>query len=458
MSDEEGLVRGPERILREWGDQPAGTTGRELREELLRAMLLTADKQPGRLNAELPGWIDSFRRRSGLQNALNLIKRIEAALGLRRPEIGIYDNALHFIGGAQKYGCTIAAALQDDFDVTFIANADVALEQLQEWYGLDLSRCRIRTVPIPFFAEQETGRGVFDAGMVDLKGSNPFHVISMESGLYDVFVNNCMLEMVYPLAGINEFVCHFPEREISRFFHVARYHHIIYNSRYTAEWIEKRWRIEAHTHIYPPVDMEGGYQPDLKRNQILSVSRFELSGNKQQMEMLKAFASMIRENPREMEGWRLVLAGGSTRINPYLERVRRMAAALPAGRVEILVDLSARKLRELYGRSRIFWHLSGLDQVDPARVEHFGMTTVEAMQNGVVPVVFRGGGQMEIVEEGVSGRLFENRRDLKTKTLDLLANPGLMEQLAEGAVEKSRLFSKAVFFEKIREHFKKILM
>ena len=52
-------------------------------------------------------------RRKGSQSAFNVLSRVEVALGFRQPALGIYDNAFHFIGGAQKYGCTIAHALQD---------------------------------------------------------------------------------------------------------------------------------------------------------------------------------------------------------------------------------------------------------------------------------------------------------------------------------------------------------
>jgi glycosyltransferase involved in cell wall biosynthesis len=121
--------------------------------------------------------------------------------------------------------------------------------------------------------------------------------------------------------------------------------------------------------------------------------------------------------------------------------------------VEIRVNLSAEELQELYRKARIFWHFSGLHQSDPARIEHFGMTTVEAMQNGAVPVVFNGGGQREVVEEGVSGRLFRDEEDLQSKTLQLIGDPSEMIRLSSGARESGRRFTKAVFMEKARKFF-----
>lgn len=66
-------------------------------------------------------------------------------------------------------------------------------------------------------------------------------------------------------------------------------------------------------------------------------------------------------------------------------------------------NLTNSDILKLYGEASIFWHACGLGEKDPHLVEHFGMTTVEAMQNYCVPIVIDGGGQKEIVEHGVSG-------------------------------------------------------
>jgi glycosyltransferase involved in cell wall biosynthesis len=403
--------------------------------------------------------VDFFRERKGTQSAINVLSQVEVALGFRRPRLGLYDNALHFIGGAQKYGCTMAHALQDIFDITLIVHSDVTLEQLQDWYQLDLSRCRIKVVPISYFDQRGTGPGVFDAGLVDLRGDNPFHAVSWESGGYDVFVNNCMLEMVYPLAPVSEMMVHFPEREISRFFHVSQYDHILYNSLYTADWIRRRWRVDPHVHIYPPVDMASPLDRSLdeKEDIILSVARFEPGGNKQQLEMIKTFIRQVRHHERDLQGWRLILAGGSIPDNPYLERIRRWLGEPAFSPVELAVNLPANELKRIYRKARLFWHFSGLGQRDPARIEHFGMTTVEAMQNACVPVVFDGGGQKEIVEEGISGVLFESLPDLENKILALIKKPERIRRLARGAHARGQDFTKAVFVSKIRQHFQDIL-
>jgi glycosyltransferase involved in cell wall biosynthesis len=92
----------------------------------------------------------------------------------------------------------------------------------------------------------------------------------------------------------------------------------------------------------------------------------------------------------------------------------------------------------------------------PRLIEHFGMTTVEAMQNGCVPIVIDGGGQREIVEHGRSGYRFITIDDLCSFTTRLIQSPGLMEQLKEGAYLRGQAFTRDRFEEAINRLFESL--
>jgi len=388
----------------------------------------------------------------GWQRAINLLQRLEIINGWRdRPRIGIFDHTLQLVGGGQKYGCTIAAVLSRFCFVTLITNRPVTIAQLENWYNLDLSSCRIEIIPLPFFERPEFGQ--IDPGIVTVRSENPFHLISRASGAYDIFFNNSMLEMVYPLANVSVFMCHFPERRRSTYFYVDRYHHLLYNSEYTASWIRRKWGLEPTAHIYPPIDMGGTEKPPSKESIILSVARFEPGGSKQQDRMIEVFLRLRRKYPEQMKEWRLILAGGSPADNPFLERLKLMAAEESGAPIDIRVNIPNGELRELYAKASLFWHLCGLQQTDPARVEHFGMTIVEAMQNRCVPVVFDGGGQREIVIDGKTGFRFRDRAKLMMRTLELISDPVLRANMAEAARERSRLFERNTFETRIQEFF-----
>ena len=424
---------------------------------LTRALKTFIENNPAdKVNAALPRIIKAIRRQTSVQDAFNLLQRLEVACGWRRPTLAIYDHTLHLIGGAQKYGCTMANALQDVFDVTLITNQPVSQSQLRDWYRLDLSGCRITTIPIPFY-EKKNKEHLDPAQVTSRRMENPFHLISRESGLYDFFVNNSMVEMVLPLANVASFVCHFPERRPSSYFYVDRYPHLIFNSRYTAAWIEKKWQLQPGIHIYPPVDMDGGLRPSAKKNLILSAARFDPGGNKQQLRMVQFFLELRQRWPRQLAGWKLVLAGGSPRENEYLQEIRRLVSENRLKNIELKVNLPAADLQRLYRQAKIFWHLCGLNQVQPELVEHFGMTTVEAMQNGCVPITFAGGGQTEIITHDVSGLLFESKSQLLEQTLKLIAAPRRLQALAARAYRRGREFGRPVFTARVRQVFSGLL-
>jgi glycosyltransferase involved in cell wall biosynthesis len=395
---------------------------------------------------------EALGKQPGPQAAYNLLLRTEVVAGWRKPSLALYDHTLHLIGGGEKYGCTMAQALQDDFDITLITHRPVTLDNLMAWYHLDLSRCRIKIMPLDFFDKQ--GQGQINPDLVSARGENPFFAISRESGNYDFFINNSMLEMVYPLANVSVFVCHFPERHRGDYFYVPYYRHLIYNSLYTAAWIEKKWLISPRHHIYPPVDMEpdAGEMPP-KETVILSVARFEIGGSKQQLEMISAFARLLARAPQALRGWKLILCGGSASPNPYLDQIRAVLNSQPGLPVELRVNIPLGELKGLYARAAIFWHFCGLGQSNPAQVEHFGMSTVEAMQNGCLPVVFDGGGQREIIENGISGYRFSSSGELLGQTLAAIQDPRLRAGIARAAQRRGADFSRAVFTARVRGLF-----
>ncbi len=392
----------------------------------------------------------------GIQGAFNALLRSQVAMGIRKPTLAIYDHTGHLIGGGQKYGFTIAYALQDIFDITLLLNKEVTHDQIRQWYHLDLASCKIKIIPLPFFDQFNTLH--FDPARVTHRTQNPFHAISKESGNYDFFINNSMNEKVYPLSNESIMICHFPERRPRDYFYSDRYTHVVYNSKYTAHWIQQKWKFKPHKHIYPPVDMAPSLSEITpKENLILSVARFEEGGSKKQLEMVQTFLKMRRRFPQLLESWQLVLAGGSAHENDYLKQIRDLIAKSQNPNIQLLVNIPGDQLKELYHRASIFWHLCGLDATDPALVEHFGMTIVEAMQNRLVPIVFDGGGQKEIVEDDVSGYRVSDTPGLIHYSMKLIGDEILRNRLSQNAYERSKSFTRQVFEDNVKLFFVKLL-
>ncbi len=129
--------------------------------------------------------------------------------------------------------------------------------------------------------------------------------------------------------------------------------------------------------------------------------------------------------------------------------MREAAEGLP---VTLHVDAPGAELADLYARASIFWHATGLGEdpdVDPDRMEHFGIAIVEAMSAGAVPVVLGRAGPAEIVEPGRSGRHFTDLDDLVEQTVTLIGDDGERTRLSSGAIERASYFGLDAFAERL---------
>jgi len=231
--------------------------------------------------------------------------------------------------------------------------------------------------------------------------------------------------------------------------HLDSYDRLVANSRYTQRWIERLWHRPSGL-LYPPVSLMARQD---KAPVILSVGRFFLPGtghNKKQLEMVTAFRRLVARGAAD--GWEYHLVGGcAPEHEPYLDEIRAAAEGLP---VVIHPDASGGELRDLYGRASIFWHAAGLGEDaerHPDRYEHFGITTVEAMSAGAVPVVIDAAGQVEIVEQGATGYRFAGLDDLVTQTERLIADPAWRGALSAAAERRARDFGWDAFVARVRD-------
>jgi len=230
------------------------------------------------------------------------------------------------------------------------------------------------------------------------------------------------------------------------------YQKIISISEYSSRWIKKYWDRES-TMLFPPVDTVSfaAAEGNTKEKAILSVGRFfPEHHNKKQYELVRAFIGLKDKYPRDMKGYTLYLAGGMEDRNSHKEYVEKIKALAKGYPVKIMVNLSFSRLAELFKKASIFWHASGLgenEESHPEKFEHFGITTVEAMSAGCIPVVIDKGGQKEIVEDGLDGFLFTDLEELKQKTLDLVRGNFDIQALRKNAIADSQRFSNEKFAE-----------
>jgi len=221
-------------------------------------------------------------------------------------------------------------------------------------------------------------------------------------------------------------------------------------SEFSRAWTRRRWGIDCEV-VHPPVDVHFGRAE--KQRAVLSVGRFALESEghtKSQPEMVEAFRQL--EEAGALRGWEYHCVGGlrdTPEHRAYFERLRAHGGV----GVRLAANLGRGELKNLFERAAVFWHASGYGQdesLDPVRVEHFGISTVEAMAAGCVPVVINRGGQRELVEHGASGFLWDTLEELKGYTATLAGDAGLRARMAEAARAAAQRFSREAFAENFR--------
>jgi glycosyltransferase involved in cell wall biosynthesis len=229
------------------------------------------------------------------------------------------------------------------------------------------------------------------------------------------------------------------------------YERVLANSEFTRGWIRRYWDVDADL-LFPPIRVHE-LHPAAKRQAIVTVGRFIARGHghsKKQLEMVKAFGEMVRRG--SLPGWKLHVVGGlEPAQRAYFDQVAQAAEGLP---VELHPNAPRPLVEQLLATSSVFWSATGLgedEQTAPWTFEHFGMTTVEAMAAGCVPVVIDKAGQREIVRHGQDGYRWSTVEELEARTGEVAADPELRDRLGTAAIERAADFSDEAFAARWRE-------
>lgn len=221
---------------------------------------------------------------------------------------------------------------------------------------------------------------------------------------------------------------------------------VICNSNFTKKVIDREFNVRSIV-LYPPCDTEK-IKPKRKENKVLYVGRFsELLQSKRQDVLVDAFKKVVDGGNHD---WKLILAGGvDVGVGGYLKSLKKKAGGYA---IEFIESPAYSQLVDLYSKCKIFWSASGYGEdhnKHPEKVEHFGISLVEAMAGGCVPFVYNGGGYPEILE-GSSELLWSKRSSLVRKTSELIRNNKEVRRISKAMIERSKNFSYEKFKNSVR--------
>lgn len=347
----------------------------------------------------------------------------------KRKKIAIISPYFDILGGGERYILTIASLLSEKNNVTIFWEEDSYKDKVFKKLGIDITKVN--------FHKRISGRFKLISALRSFD-----QLIYMTDG--SLFLSPCSKNIL-----IIQSPAHIPAYTPANRFKLLRFKTILCYSAYVAGFIKKA--IHRNAVILPPaVDM-----PDInkgkKENLILSVGRFfPWLHSKKQDVLVNVFKKLYQSG--KISGWRLVITGSVDKgAQDYVKEIKDGIKGYP---IEITTSSSFLELVDLYQKAKIYWHASGYNQdlnKYPQNAEHFGITTVEAMCYGCVPIVFSAGGQLEIITNGKNGYLWKTEQELMSKTVKLSQDNNLLYALKEEAIRKTEDYSQDNFSKKLTD-------
>jgi len=349
-------------------------------------------------------------------------------------KVGIFNPYLDSLGGGERYILTIAECLSKKYQVDVFWQDQTIRKKIENRFNLNISEVNFCSKNFQIFTAKQNLLKKFKI----LRKYSVFFYLSDGSVTF-LFAKKNFLHFQVPFHDIGG-------KSVLNRIKLKLIDGVICNSFFTKKFIDREYGLDSLV-VYPPVDVDK-FKPLKKENLILSVGRFDSPlHNKKQDFLIKVFKKIYDQG---LKGWQLILIGGcSINQTEYLKKLKLLSQNYP---IKILVNTSFETLKKYYGKAKIYWHAAGfgVDQnKEPERVEHFGITTVEAMAAGAVPVVINTGGQPEIVKNNQNGFLWNTEEELMRFTVRLIKQKDLWQRVSLFAQKRSQKFSKKNFCKKI---------
>ena len=375
-------------------------------------------------------------------------------------KVGIYNHHWSTLGGGEVSAGSLAEELSKTYSVTLLGPEKPDVDTFKRHLNIDLSLCEFEKVSGDLeaskssenfdwfinhsFSSRATNRAPLGIFIVMFPG-DPLKIKAKVKSL----LCSSILPLVRIVGSKFERLENFLQMHSHDLSWINSYEKFFAISDYTKYWVSELWGRDCEI-LYPPPSRS--LISEQKERVILSIGRFfepEGRHSKKHFDLIEAFKKL--DTSHIQDGWKLVLAGGCAQEDQgYLEELQRAAED---SAIDVMANISGDELENLYSCASIYWHATGYGEsalTSPSRFEHFGISVVEAMSAGVVPIVFETGGPSEIVQSEISGLHWKESQDLIDKTNQLISDPSWADSLREEAVKRSNDFQKERY--KIRLH------
>lgn len=364
---------------------------------------------------------------------------------------------MHNFGGGEKYVSILAEALSTKADVTLISTSqEVTKNKLEQYFNVDLSKVLFR------YAKNNHDVSEFTKNYYTFICLSNFTSVKSYAEkkvqLLQIPYNRINIKSIFSKAvklKIRESVkdCY----RLILLSSTKKADRVITNSRFVYDFLNSNFNIKSQI-LYPPID-DFLENQSIKKNIIISVGRIfsGLYNDKRYDIMIQSFRELCKNTQHDWEYHIFGSLLNDDKSIKYFNSLQQMSEGLP---VYFHPNEPYYKLKEWYNKATLFWHAAGFgvdEQKAPEKVEHFGMTTVEAMSAKCIPVVINRGGQKEIIAHGINGFLWDTKDELVNITCQIFNKQININDIQQNARVRYRQFSRDAFFNRVHELFENLL-
>ena len=356
-----------------------------------------------------------------------------------RPDALVYTPYRVNIGGGERYMLSIVSALSRTYNVSLCTDSLLSRDRLA-------------------FVMSDLGISLFPDSSLRLVTMDRLHRQRPPDLM--IVMGNELVPPIDLFGKTNIYHCQFPfpgnYRDSYQFDRIDGVDFYLCNSRYTAGHVAQKLHDMGRakqTHIlYPPVPVPTAPTKDFSTlataPNLISVGRFERGGHSKNQHVT---AQIFADVKRTLPGAELHLVGGFNGHKAQADHIRSIRDVSPD--IHIATNAPRDELDARLARAHIYIHACGYASnlaAMPERQEHFGISVVEAMAFGCIPLVYDAGGPKEIVETTGCGFTYRTVEECAALVRRLSHMPvAELDALSGAAIHAASRYSDEKFVENL---------
>lgn len=315
-------------------------------------------------------------------------------------KIGIFHPTLNLCGGGEWVALNIINSLrQNGHEVIVLTDERLSQTKFLKTFGKKLQNDGEIIFPFHFFSRGDPHNIYTDIISCMLLKLKCDIVIDTYTCLvlpktdivymhYPLFKQSALQEPVQEkkmFSKMKNMIFFLPYRVYEKKLREKNKQLILANSEFTSRAVKFDLGLKAHL-LYPPLSgyflqSEETIRNSHRLDQVVTVSRFAPEKN---LEIIPFIA-------KQMRNARFLIIGNLQYKTTYSNLLKLIKDLNVENRVSLIPDLPKTQLKQILLESKIYLHC--------AKNEHFGVSVIDAMASGCIPIVHNSGGPKEFVPE-----------------------------------------------------------